>query len=87
MKEAEIIALSALTFLAGEPDRFRHFLQQTGLKHADFKTDSARPEFLAGVLDYLLSNEALLVQFAENDDLESQFIARMRHELPGARQP
>ena len=84
MKEAEIIALDVLAFLAGEPDRFRSFLAQTGLDHHELKARAAAPDFLAGVLDYLLSDEKLLLQFTQNERISPQIIVEMRRNLPGS---
>ncbi len=84
MNEAEIIALEALRFLASAPDRFSRFLTLTGLSQRDLQLQAGDPEFLASVMDYLLSEEKLLLEFAETASLDPQLIISMRTKLPGA---
>lgn len=84
--QAEVVALGALQFLAAEPERFSRFLSLSGLSVQDISAQADQTEFLASVLDYLLSDEKLLLGFAENDSLEPQMIANLRRQLPGATQ-
>ena len=42
------------------------------------------PEFLAGVLDHVLSDETLLIAFVEERGLDPLLPAAARRELPGA---
>ncbi len=84
MNEVEIVALNALRYLARETDRFSRFLDLTGLQPHDVAARAGQTEVLAGILDYLLTDEKLLVDFAEENGLDPQSIAKMRHSLPGA---
>jgi hypothetical protein len=64
-KEAELLAIDALTFLAGQPDALARFLALTGVGPHSLRAAAADPAFLAGVLDHFLANEDLLVAYAE----------------------
>jgi hypothetical protein len=82
--QAEVIALDILRFLACEPERFSRFLSLSGLSPQDISTSASQPDFLASVMDYLLSDEKLLLEFAESDSLKPQAIVNLRQKLPGA---
>lgn len=83
-EQAEALALRALAFLAGDEDRFHRFLLSTGATAEDVRQRAAEPEFLSGVIDHLLTDEALLVAFAEDAALEPSSVAAARYRLPGA---
>ena len=61
---AEQLAVSALGFLAAEPDRLSRFLSLSGLGPQNLRAAAADPAFLVSVLDYLLADEPLLLAFA-----------------------
>jgi hypothetical protein len=82
-EEAQVIALKALTFLASDGDRLGAFLAACGLGPADLKSGAHNPQFLAGVMDYLLGDESLLLIFAENGGIDPGAIAGARRFLPG----
>jgi hypothetical protein len=81
--EAEIIALNSLAFLAEDEVRLGRFMALSGLTPDDLKTSANQPEFLAGVLDYLLSDEKLLLEFIGSQGLEPEVPAMARKRLPG----
>jgi hypothetical protein len=83
-ERAQTIALKALAYLAGDEDWLNHFLNATGMDLGDLKTSAADICFLAGVLDYFLQNEALLLAFAGASELAPETIIRARQHLPGA---
>ena len=62
--EAERIAVGALDYLAGEAGRLTRFLDATGLSAPGLRAAAAEPGFLAGVLDHVVGDEALLVACA-----------------------
>lgn len=64
--EAESIAVQALTFLAGDPDRFGRFLAMTGLRPDGIRAAAAEPGFLVGVLRHIAGWEPDLLAFAES---------------------
>src|SRR3712207_5019233 len=66
VKEAETVALNALSFLAADDARLSRFLDSSGLEPQNIRRAAADPGFLAGVLDYVVSDEPLLLSFAES---------------------
>jgi hypothetical protein len=78
---AESLAIQALSFLAGEPERLARFLALTGIGPERIRAAAATPGFLAGVLDHVASEEALTVAFAGAAGVEPGEIARARRVL------
>lgn len=69
---AGAVAVSALTFLAQDMERIGGFLAQSGLGPGDLRTRAHEPAFGAAVLQYLLSDDALLTAFAADAKLRPQ---------------
>ena len=74
---AETLAIQALAFIAEEPDRLAAFLGATGLSPDSIRESANQPHFLLGVLEHMLSNESLLVAFADSG-INPADIARAR---------
>lgn len=83
-EEAEILAINALGFLAADGERLQRFMDLTGLDVAAIRAGTTSPAFLGGILDHLLSDESLLLIFAEEQQLRPERIAELRRKLPGA---
>ena len=81
---AESIALQALAFIAGSADHLARFMAETGLAAEDLRTRASEPTLLAGVLDFLLADEARLLGFCRYAALAPERPARARALLPGA---
>ena len=81
---AQTIALKALGYLAADEDLLEPFLGSTGLGVGDLRAGATDSAFLAGILDYLMQNEALLLAFAASEELAPETIVRARQRLPGA---
>jgi hypothetical protein len=82
-KEGEGLAVSALGFLAQEPDRLSRFLDICGLGPHNLRAAAADPRFLAAVLDYLLSDEPLLIGFAQAEGVAPERVAAARRAMDG----
>jgi hypothetical protein len=82
-KDGEDLAVSALGFLAGEPDRLSRFLDLSGLGPHNLRAAAADPGFLAAVLDYVLGDEPLLVAFAAAGGLAPERVAEARRAMDG----
>ena len=80
---AESLAIQALAFLAGEPESLGRFLANTGVGPEEIRSTAHEPHFLAGVLDYLLSDEPLLVAFAAQVSIDPADVARASAVLGG----
>jgi hypothetical protein len=83
-EEAEIIALNALGFLASDPERLQRFMDLAGLSVETIRANAADISFLGGLLDYILSDQTLLLIFAEEHGLKPERIVQIRRKLPGA---
>jgi hypothetical protein len=80
---AETLAIQGLGFLAADMERLEPFLSLTGLQPANLRAAAAGPGFLAGVLDYLASNEKLLLLFAAEFGVDPASVVRARDTLGG----
>ena len=78
---AETIAFKALASLAATPESLKNFLDSSGLDAATIRARAADPEFLAGVLDFLLRDETLLISFCESESLDARQIHLAAHRL------
>jgi hypothetical protein len=80
-QEAESLAISALGFLAGEPEALARFLALSGIGPATLRRAAADPAFLAGVFDFFLGDDALLVAFATQAGVPAERIGEARRAL------
>jgi hypothetical protein len=80
---ARSLAVSALAFIAADPDRLNRFLNLTGLGPHNLRTAAADPAFMGSVLDYLVGDEELLVAFAADAGLKPEAVARAHAALCG----
>jgi hypothetical protein len=83
LEAASAMAVAALGFIASDPERLGRFLAITGIGPESIRAAASQPDFLLGVLDYLVSDEALLVAFAKESDFEPEHVARARELLAG----
>ncbi|MCV3240445.1 DUF3572 domain-containing protein [Mesorhizobium sp. ZC-5] len=63
--DAEAIAISALGFVASEPELLQRFLAITGIEASAIRRAASEPGFLAGVLQFIVAHEPTLLRFAE----------------------
>ncbi|MGE0666328.1 MAG: DUF3572 domain-containing protein [Sphingomonadales bacterium] len=84
---AETIALQALAFLAADDEALGGFLHVTGLGMGELRAAAGNPETLAGILDYVLQDEAMLLAFCEAADILPEEPIRARAHLPGGDVP
>ena len=82
---AESLAVQALGYLAGEPERLGRFLALSGLGPEQVRVAAAQPGFLAGVLEYLSSDQSLLLGFADHARVDPAEIGRAQAALSGQR--
>ena len=78
---AEIVAIQALSFVAGDPERLGVFLAETGIGPETLRLAAADPRFLAGVLDFVLRDDATVKAFAAASELDPTTIAAAREVL------
>jgi len=80
---AEGLAIQALTFIAGEPERLGRFLAVTGIGPAEIRAASSEPGFLTGVLEHLAGDERLLMDFAAEAGVDPADIGKAISTLTG----
>jgi hypothetical protein len=68
-KDAESLAIQALAFIAGDSARIGPFLAATGIGPDMIRAAAREPDFLRGVLNYVASDDALLIAFATEADI------------------
>ncbi|MFG1479607.1 DUF3572 domain-containing protein [Xanthobacter sp. V4C-4] len=71
---AQDVAVAALSFIAADGERLVRFLSETGLSPATLREAAGKPDFGAGVLAYVMSDEPLLIAFAEAQKLEPRHV-------------
>ena len=72
---AEIVAVQALSFVAGDPERLGLFLAESGIGPETLRTAAADPHFLASVLEFVMRDDATVNAFASASQLHPTNIA------------
>jgi len=78
---AEIVAIQALSFIAGEPERLSLFLAESGIGPETLRNAAADPRFLASVLDFVMRDDATVRAFANVSQLHPTNIAAAHQAL------
>ena len=78
---AEIVAVQALSFIAGEPERLGLFLAESGIGPETLRHSAADPRFLASVLDFVMRDDATVKAFASVSQLHPTNIAAAHQAL------
>jgi hypothetical protein len=78
---AEIVAVQALSFIAGDPERLGLFLAESGIGPETLRTAAADPRFLASVLDFVMRDDATVKAFAAVSQLHPTNIAAAHQAL------
>ncbi|MCY3878351.1 MAG: DUF3572 domain-containing protein [Rhodobacteraceae bacterium] len=86
-RQGEIIAIRSLEWLARDEDLMRGFLTATGTDLAEVSERAESPEFLAAVLDYLLSSDRNVTSFCEECGIPPEAPMAARQLLPGGDSP
>ncbi len=84
-EQARTIGLRALGWLVAQEELLPVFLGATGCSLAEIRARAEEDEFLGSVLDFLLMDDAWIVQMGADLDLPPQLPARARMALPGGR--
>lgn len=83
-EQSEILGLQALAYIAGDEKTLSWLMAETGVSPADIGKVKDPNEILAGVLDFVLSHEDILIEFCEQQNIAPTSLARARRFLPGA---
>lgn len=81
--QAEAIALQCLSWLIANDDLRGVFMGASGLGEDELRTRYSDPEFLAAVLDFLLMDDAWVIQCCDTQGLAYDTIGQARASLPG----
>ena len=76
------LIIQLLVFLAQDEARFERFVGLTGLGVEDIRQRHADPVFQALVLDSVLQDQSLVLEFATYHDLRPDALLKLRHRLP-----
>lgn len=72
---AEIVAIQALSFIAGDPERLGLFLAETGIGPETLRSSAADPQFLISVLNFVLRDDTTAKAFADSVQLHPTNVA------------
>jgi uncharacterized protein DUF3572 len=78
---AEIVAIQALSFVAGEPERLGLFLAESGIGPETLRSAASDPQFLVSVLDFVLRDDETVKAFAKASQHDPTTIAAARQAL------
>lgn len=84
--EAELLAARCLDWLAADHARIGAFLSASGLAPAELRAMARRPEFALAVIDFVMSDESLLLAACAALGIPPEGPARARAALPGGEQ-
>ncbi len=72
-----------LTWLAGQEDVFAAFLSSSGASVADITRKAAQPEFLASIVDFVMTDDAYVIGWAADTGRKPETAMQIRAGLPG----
>jgi hypothetical protein len=78
---AEIVAIQALGFVAGDPERLGLFLAETGIGPETLRSSASDPQFLVSVLDFVLRDDATVKAFAASSQHHPTTVQAARQAL------
>jgi len=82
-ENAEILALEALSWLAGEEDGLERFLAASGSDVETLKAAAGNPDIGRALLEFLLANEDLLLAFCKATSTKPQSVHAALRQLEG----
>lgn len=83
-RQAEVIALEALAWLAADDALLDVFLGASGASVDDLRQRAADPTLQAAVLAFITMDDAWVMAFCDSTDLAYDQPLRACHALPGA---
>lgn len=82
-KEAELLAIRALGWLAGNDELWPVFLGASGASADELRAAAVDPAFLGAVLDFLTQSDATVIAFCDAEALPYDAPLSARRALPG----
>lgn len=83
VEDAELVALQALTYLAGDEARLGRFLSLTGLSPHDLHARANTLEIQVATLGHLMGNESELLVFSSQSHVSPQDVVAAHNSLSG----
>ena len=80
-ERAETIGLNGLAFLAANSDGFDRFLRLSGMEVPLLRERASEPDYLRAVLEFLLTEDALVAEFCKEHKLEARDLHLAQHML------
>ena len=84
--QAETFALTALGWLAGHDELLPVFLGATGASLSDVKTRAGDADFLGSVLDFVMMDDAWVIEMCDALAVPYETVQTARAGLPGPRE-
>lgn len=81
-KDAEALAINALSFLANDDALLNRFLALSGIEAPQLRRAAQEPGFLAGVLAFIAAHEPTLLAFAAEAGVNPSSVTRALARLP-----
>lgn len=78
---AEELAAEVLVALAEDPAMLQRFMRETGFGPDDIRLNAASGEFLAGVLDFVTGDEALLLAITSSRQWKPELLMQALAQL------
>ena len=75
------ISIQALSFLAANEQILGQFVEQTGFSFDHIRSDAHTTEFQIALLEFLLSDESVLLTFCSNTSIDPASIQPARDQL------
>ena len=85
-ESAETLALQCLAWLAGNEELLPVFMGASGVSQEDLRKGAEDPVFLGSVLDFVMMDDAWVVEFCADHGLPNESLMRARMALPGGEQ-
>jgi hypothetical protein len=82
-ERAEILSLEALGWLAGDEDGLTRFLSLSGTDIGALRDAAGNRDTLLAVVEFLLTQEDMVLRFCEAVEIEPQALHQARHVLGG----
>jgi hypothetical protein len=81
LEAAETLALKGLAYLVRSAEALERFVAISGLDAASLRARAGEPELLTAVLDFMLTDEQLLMAFCDDESLDARQVHMARHVL------
>ena len=79
--QAATIALKGLAYLVNSPEALDRFLSLSGAGRETLRERADEPEFLVSLIDFVLTDEALLTDFSSDAEINVRAVHMARHVL------